>query len=56
MALIDDHPRFEEIDDDKLEMIILGLVPKNTKKKSKKKCENCLVAYLKQKKKTRLIH
>ena len=46
--MLDDHPCFDEIDDEELELIRMGLVPKNTKK-SEKKCEQCPMAYLKQK-------
>ena len=35
MVLINDHPQFEEIDDDELEIIRACLVPKNTKKSEK---------------------
>ena len=36
MAMLDNHPCFDEIDDDELELIRIGLVPKNTKKSEKK--------------------
>ena len=42
-----ENVRFDEIDDDELEMIRAGLVPRNMK--NEKKCERCLMAYLKQK-------
>ena len=48
MAMADDHPWFEEIDDKELELIRFGTVPKNTKKREKK-CERCLMEYFKQK-------
>ena len=50
MASNSEVVRFEDIDDDELEMIRTGLVPKNTKK-TEKKCERCLMSYLKQKSK-----
>ena len=46
MAVVEDHAQFVEIDNDELEIIKAGLVPKNPKK-SEKKCERCLMVYLK---------
>ena len=43
-----DNVQFDEIDDNELDMIRMGLVSRNTKK-SEKKCERCLIVYLKQK-------
>ena len=38
--MIEDHPRFEEIDNDELKMIRAGLVPKNTKKSENVKTDS----------------
>ena len=46
--MVDDHPCFDEINDDEPELISMGLVPQNTKE-GEKKCERCLMAYLKHK-------
>ena len=45
MALSKEFNHFEDISDDKLDLIRQDIIPKNTKK-SEKKCENILVAYL----------
>ena len=42
MALLEDNPRFDYIDDEELEMIRAGLVPKNTKKVKRNVKSACL--------------
>ena len=48
MEVDDNTPRFDEIDDDELEMIRACLLATNMKK-TEKKCERCLISYLQQK-------